>query len=55
LYLFLFIGIYTVIYCISMWFLGMNKYERGLVLKPAQKLLKMLGKLFGKLFHKKNK
>lgn len=31
---------YTVVYCVSMWFLGMNNYERGLVLKPIKKILK---------------
>lgn len=31
---------YTFVYCVSMWFLGMNKYERGLVLKPIKKILK---------------
>lgn len=38
--LILFIGIYTIAYCVSMWFLGMNGYERGLVLKPLAKILK---------------
>lgn len=36
--LILFIIIYTLIYGISMWFLGMNNYERNLVKKPVQKL-----------------
>lgn len=35
-----FIGIvvYTVIYCLSMWFLGMNEYEKGLIKKIMQKI-----------------
>ena len=36
----LFIGIYTMVYCVSMWFLGMNGYERSLVLKPLAKVFK---------------
>ena len=31
--------IYTGIFCISMWFLAMNQYEKNLVLKPILKLL----------------
>lgn len=38
--LIVFILIYTVIYCISMWFMGMNRYERGLIKKPVLKVLK---------------
>ncbi len=34
------IGGYSIVYCASMWFLGMNGYERGLVLKPLAKILK---------------
>lgn len=30
--------IYTVIYCASMWFIGINKYEKQLVLSPIKKL-----------------
>ena len=30
---------YVIIYCISMWFLGMNDYERGLISVPMKKLL----------------
>ena len=33
------ICIYTGIYCASMWFLGMNEYEHGLVKSPFQKIL----------------
>lgn len=29
--------IYTLIYCISMWFIGMNGYERGLIVKIINK------------------
>jgi len=36
----IFIPVYTALYCASMWFLGMNKYERGLVIKPIAKILK---------------
>lgn len=31
---------YTIIYCISMWCLGMNKYEKNLILKPIIKIFK---------------
>ncbi len=43
-YLTLAIGIliYTFTYCISMWFIGMNGYERNLVLVPARKIIKKL-------------
>ena len=44
-FMFLFIIIYTLIYCISMWFLGMNKYERGLILKPIRKVFKLFNKV----------
>ena len=40
LYMFISISIYTVVYCISMWFIGMNNYERNLIKKPLKKLLK---------------
>ena len=32
--------LYTIVYCISMWFLGMNKYEKSLVLRPIKKILR---------------
>lgn len=32
--------IYTVVFCISMWFLGMNRYEKDLIGKPILKLFK---------------
>lgn len=38
--LFVGIGIYTVIYAISMWLLSMNKYERSLVLKPIKRVIR---------------
>ena len=38
--LILFIIVYAMIYCISMWFLGMNKYEKDLILKPITKIFK---------------
>ena len=31
--------VYTSIYCLSMWFIGMNSYEKQLVLKPIFKVL----------------
>ncbi len=31
---------YTIVYCVSMWFIGMNKYEKDLIKKPIKKLLK---------------
>lgn len=36
---FFFVFTYTVIYCASMWILGMNRYEKDLVLKPVKKIL----------------
>ena len=36
--LLLFIVVYTAIYCASMWFIGMNSYEKNLVLKPLRKI-----------------
>lgn len=38
--LILFIIVYAIIYCISMWFWGMNGYERNLILKPIIKIFK---------------
>ncbi|MBQ9782713.1 MAG: polysaccharide biosynthesis protein, partial [Clostridia bacterium] len=38
--LILFIGIYTVIYAISMWFFAMNSYEKDLIKKPLSKIFK---------------
>ena len=40
---------YTFVYCVSMWFLGMNNYERGLVLKPIKKTFGLIKKLFKKI------
>lgn len=31
--------IYTVVYCLSMWLLGMNTYEKGLIKTPLRKVL----------------
>lgn len=39
------IVVYTGAYCMSMWFIGMNEYEKKLVSKP-------LKAIFGKLMHK---
>ena len=38
--LILFIVIYTILYSISMWFLGMNEYEKDLLKKPLLKMFK---------------
>jgi O-antigen/teichoic acid export membrane protein len=32
--------IYVIIFCVSMWFLGMNQYEKNLIGKPMMKILK---------------
>lgn len=40
---------YTIVYCISMWFLGLNKYERGLILKPIKKISGLIKKIFRKI------
>jgi len=34
------ICVYGAVYCASMWFFGMNDYEKGLIMKPVRKLLK---------------
>lgn len=41
---------YTFVYCLSMWFLGLNKYERGLVLKPIKKVFKLIKRAIKFLF-----
>ncbi len=33
------IVLYSVVYCISMWFLGVNEYEKQLICKPIKKIL----------------
>ena len=38
--LILFMIAYVVVYCVSMWFLGINKYEKNLVLKPIRKIFR---------------
>lgn len=38
--LLVFILVYVVIYALSMWFIGMNSYERNLVKKPFRRLFK---------------
>lgn len=38
--LLLFIALYTMMYCGSMWLFGMNAYEKELILKPLKKVLK---------------
>ena len=37
---FICVVLYTVVYCVSMWLIGMNNYEKNLILKPIGKLLK---------------
>ena len=32
------IGLYTGVYCLSQWFIGMNPYEKGLILSPFGKI-----------------
>ena len=39
-YLFVSGVIYVLVFCISMWFLGMNKYEKELISKPVIRVLK---------------
>ncbi len=39
-HLIIFICLYTIVYCISMWFTGMNKYERTLIQKPIKIVLR---------------
>lgn len=31
---------YALVYCASMWFIGLNDYEKGLILKPIKKIFK---------------
>ncbi len=38
--------LYAAVYCLSMWFISMNEYEKSLIITPANKIL-------GKLRHKK--
>lgn len=42
LFLALSILIYTICYGISIWFFSMNKYEKGLILKPLNRMLLMI-------------
>ena len=37
------IGFYAIVYCVSMWFIGMNKYEKNLMKKPLFKILRRTG------------
>ena len=37
------ICIYAVVYGLSMWLIGMNDYEKGLVMRPLGKILRRLG------------
>ena len=34
------IVIYTVVYCVSMWLISMNKFEKGLIIAPVKKILR---------------
>ncbi len=36
------IAIYSLTYCTSMWFIGMNSYEKNLILAPVRKIFKKL-------------
>lgn len=49
--LFLMCGIiYMIVFCVSMWFLGMNQYEKDLVGKPVSKLIKKMKLCRGKCY-----
>lgn len=48
-------AIFTVVYCLSMWFFGMNQYEKDLISKPAMNITKKLCKLQNKLPEKQVK
>lgn len=37
-------AIYAIIYCISVWLLGMNQYEKGLIIKPIHKIIRKFQK-----------
>jgi len=36
--------VYTIIFCISMWYLGMNRYEKDLIINPYNKVRMKLRK-----------
>lgn len=36
---FSFVAIYTLVYCVSQWILGMNEYEKSLITKPLEKIM----------------
>lgn len=39
-----FVMAYVVIYCISMWFVGMNQYEKNLIGKPMRKVFRWISR-----------
>ena len=43
-----YILIYSCIYCLSMWFLGMNTYEKNLLFNSVKKLMKLICVKLGK-------
>ena len=51
-YLLLFIAIYTVIYCGSMWLIGMNNYEKSLVRKAVRSVFHVVGGGLHRIFRK---
>ncbi|MBQ8163798.1 MAG: polysaccharide biosynthesis protein [Clostridia bacterium] len=51
-YLFGSIIIYSIVYCISMWFIGMNDYEKNLIKKPIKKIFNFIKYKF--IIRKKN-
>ena len=40
--MFVWIFVYTCVYCLSVWFLSMNKYEKELILAPVRRILGLL-------------
>ena len=38
------IALYTLVYCASMWLLGMNREEKALVQKPLQKMRRRMSR-----------
>ena len=40
----IFAGIYTIVYCISMYFLGFNEYEKKLITDVVQKVVNKMKK-----------
>ena len=38
------IVLYSFIYCVSVWFVSMNDYEKNLLLKPVKRIIKRIEK-----------